>query len=918
MKTKRILSCLIIAAMIFTIAGNFSVACAAADITHKAGLLAALQITDKTEKNVTRADFAEIIIKAMNLEKSADTSDNYEFSFADVEKTHTKYKYIMLAKLLGLMNGYSDTLFSPDAEITVGEALAVLVRALGDTRVENGMSVYASARDNNLLKNMKGTVGDVLSYEQMTILVYNFLHTNILSEFVLPYDGSKPGEGESVLYTYFKICVIEGIFTADSYIFADGESVGENYVRIGGKKLYTDTGVNEKYIGCNVRCYYKEDPQPTVFYTCPADGANNNVVVLALNGAENSGRQIKYGGKAYSYNANTVFIYNSEVVTSPSVLADAFSGTGTVKLIDNNGDAVYEYVIIEKIIVGVVEAINPVGEYIKLSGNTQAIYYNKYKSKAFRKADGTNISIDGISKDDVVGVAYPKTTDGAIKLVKCENLGAATIKSVDLSADTIFTDEGIEYKTTTEIANELVLGEEYDLYIDSAECLVYVKKTENERKRGYIINAGVKGAVSSAFELKLIDDTNEIKTFRQKDKVKVRISDGSFKKLKGAEIVQALLNANSGYIRQPVLYALSNDGTLAELWCLSADKNVEFHHLDSLLDDLSEAERGAMNYRSGAKSIGGKYVFTSDSILYRVPDCTAEVNDEKREFSVTKVYGNITSATNINLKSIRKYGDTTDGTTVVTAIAMKKGSFIADAFVFEAISGGTTAVGSDTTIPIIVTDIRYGNTDLYGDEYIEVRGHGDGGAVYSFCYYDDGAGLVGITNSKRTATDMQTGAAVYAPISRGDIIKYKTTETRNGKNNVEIYYQNDIKNNVTGAMGSDGISDPVSLDNLNIHMTYYSAYRYYDYSRVTPATIIEKDQNNSNYAVAQVCDVRNSLIDTGAADTRREVVYLPSIVYIYSKAERSIDLVSSEVISEGDTVLFIMSGGIVKYAVCYR
>lgn len=900
MKLKNIITYLIILTMLFSTIPVVGIA-ADTDVSVEEGLLNALQITEAQGEIITRADFAEIIVKAMNMDGSVNSSD--KLSFIDVDKSHAKYNYIATAKMLGLMNGYNDSIFSPDKPITAGEAIGVVVWSLGDMRIKNGMSIYDAARDNKLLKNMKGATGLPLEYDQMVILIYNYLHARVLDDIVLPYRGDKPGKGETVLEKFFGIKIYEGIVYADDYTAINGTPADEGYVRVGDRTFLDEQRVACDMLGNYIRCYYMDKDSSSLVYAY-SDSKRNNVEILPLGETKNISGELKYNKETYKYDARTTFIYNSEIVTDPAVLEQAFAGNGTIKLVNSDYDSIYEAIIIEKYTIGEIEGINALSEYIKLK-NVDKISYNEYRTVVFNKSDGSLLMPEELIAGNVVCIAVPVTKNGAVKVILCESEGSAVISSLDSGENTVITSEEVEYKALFDISS-LVLGEEYELYLDNAGNLVYVVKAVGTRRFGYVVDASAERR-SVGLEIKILDNSNEIKIFEQKDKIKVRLADGTFKKLKGKEVYDELLSANGGYIRQPVLYTLNHENLLREIWIVSSDLSVEFHTLDSLLLDLSEAERGALNYRKGARNMGGKYQMNAETVLYRVPRYNMEIKSEERDLQVANAYAYLVSGASYDSRSIRKYNDSVDGTNIVTGIAFEENNISTDVIIFEEFMEEVTEFGGSSQQPMVVTDIRYA-LDGEDEVYIKVTGYTAGGVSISFNYYDeDNSGFVGIVNAKR-ASLLQVANAVYAPISLGDIIKHNPTKVRANKNQIELYYRNDLNN--------DGISDPISYSNLMQHQTTSSTYRFYDYGRVTPAIVKAK---HGDVVRVEVCDLRNTGLDSGIIETRDEVYNVGAIpIYIYSKSEQTIKQMTSDVISTGDTFLLVSNGGTTQFAVYYE
>ncbi|WP_282935405.1 S-layer homology domain-containing protein [Paenibacillus sp. RC67] len=77
------------------------------------------------DKTITRAEYVKILVGALN-KNNADTA---AASFRDVSPSHWAYKYVEAAKKEGLVDGYEDGAFKPDAEITRAELATLLVRA---------------------------------------------------------------------------------------------------------------------------------------------------------------------------------------------------------------------------------------------------------------------------------------------------------------------------------------------------------------------------------------------------------------------------------------------------------------------------------------------------------------------------------------------------------------------------------------------------------------------------------------------------------------------------------------------------------------------------------------------------------------------------------------------------------------------
>ena len=82
--------------------------------------------TFKPENQITRAEYAAIVTKLLNM----DVSEDQDVIFADVEN-HWAKPYINRIYKEGLVSGYPDGTFGPQNNVTYAEAITILVNALG-------------------------------------------------------------------------------------------------------------------------------------------------------------------------------------------------------------------------------------------------------------------------------------------------------------------------------------------------------------------------------------------------------------------------------------------------------------------------------------------------------------------------------------------------------------------------------------------------------------------------------------------------------------------------------------------------------------------------------------------------------------------------------------------------------------------
>jgi hypothetical protein len=86
--------------------------------------------TFKPSGNVTRAEMAAALVRALGLEVAASSTSGLSTKYSDVPSTNWAAGYINIASNKGVIKGYPDGTFKPDANVTNAEAITMIVRAL--------------------------------------------------------------------------------------------------------------------------------------------------------------------------------------------------------------------------------------------------------------------------------------------------------------------------------------------------------------------------------------------------------------------------------------------------------------------------------------------------------------------------------------------------------------------------------------------------------------------------------------------------------------------------------------------------------------------------------------------------------------------------------------------------------------------
>lgn len=137
MKKLRIVALMLIFAMCFCVNCSAKTDEEVIKSVGDAEIMQGTQNGFEPEKTLTRAEITTIVIRMKDMEDDALTECTYD----DVSEKHWAYNYIALATKNGITEGTGNNKFSPDKEVTVAEAVTMVIRAIADYEtIENNGS----------------------------------------------------------------------------------------------------------------------------------------------------------------------------------------------------------------------------------------------------------------------------------------------------------------------------------------------------------------------------------------------------------------------------------------------------------------------------------------------------------------------------------------------------------------------------------------------------------------------------------------------------------------------------------------------------------------------------------------------------------------------------------------------------------
>ncbi|WP_409968956.1 S-layer homology domain-containing protein [Bengtsoniella intestinalis] len=135
--------------------------------------------TYRPNESLTRAQFSKMVVSAMNATDQLGQYATYTV-FPDVRPSHWAAAYINLASRgLGVVGGFADGNFNPDATITTGQAVTILMRLLGYSDADVGAvwpdGYLYQGKTVGLLEDLTFTGNESITRGQTAILMVNLL-----------------------------------------------------------------------------------------------------------------------------------------------------------------------------------------------------------------------------------------------------------------------------------------------------------------------------------------------------------------------------------------------------------------------------------------------------------------------------------------------------------------------------------------------------------------------------------------------------------------------------------------------------------------------------------------------------------------------------------------------------------------------
>ena len=374
MKMKRIITLLISFSMILSIA-SFGVVSANDFNSQFKSEMDFLKTIGMIETDydstlvITKAEFAGMVVNALYPEVDFTWNSGDKAIFNDVPENHAQYSKIRALKELGVVKGDGFNNFHPEKQITLSEAVAMLINALGYTYHADALGGYPTgyyfiAKEIGMLKGINISLESSLNGGYAVKLIYNSLFTNLVEMVSIDSNGVnlKVNPDKNILSERFSIFEYTGVVVDDGIVSIEGESIGDaergaikNMSTGDSIKAFLNDVSLSSYIGQKVKAYIRNNEAEGRYefiHIIPYDDSKN-ITVNASDIIDATDDFVEYeADKASSKTEKIKLSSNKPVVLFNGVkiinktVKELIPEDGYVSFIENTGDSVYDLVII--------------------------------------------------------------------------------------------------------------------------------------------------------------------------------------------------------------------------------------------------------------------------------------------------------------------------------------------------------------------------------------------------------------------------------------------------------------------------------------------------------------------------------------------------------------------------------------------
>lgn len=642
------------------------------------------------DNNVTRAEFARILIAVMGYNDSA---SEYKPAglFADVPTSEWYAPFVEYAASFGAINGYGNGNFGPNDNVTGYQAIKMICFASGhDACAQDPVNGFPSeyvqiAQDYDFLKNLSDVnLSLPMTRGQVAVLAYNVLQVDMLKMKGTTDKGNvfEVLKGKTLLTERHNVYKTEGTLTANEKTGLYGsENLVEGKVQIEKGNDIKILNVGETDVADQLGAYLK------VFYRVDEDDDSETVVAYTVSSKKNSTIALEYDDididdstndtvkywkdrdasektTKIEISENPIIVWNG---TSTNVYADVIEAVeaakdmqSTIEFVDNNGDDIVDVVRITAYEVYVIDRIDSknyiitdeIGDYSTGKKKTRNVTLDVDDSSVFVKItdiDGEEYEFSDLSVGDVISVAASKDKTMFDVKVSTDTVEGTVTSKGTVKGKTVFAIDDEDYDLTKTYSDyldntgtQIRIGNSYEFKLDAFGQIVYSESASSgtDGEFGFITTFAESERADSTINIKMFS-SGSVDVYGVANTVKI---DGD--KYKGTanirkaleDIVKTYVAANSvgskaGYYADgnwygvPVIFELDDDDNIKYIDTPSMGENEDKYTLQAVKNSDGNTSIIKRKYLSNTNAFDTKFPLASSCNVISLPGNPNDLGD---------------------------------------------------------------------------------------------------------------------------------------------------------------------------------------------------------------------------------------------------------------------------------------------------
>ena len=855
------------------------------------------------DKEVTRAELTSLLMRLQNLSLTGVPVE--DSGYYDVANTHWAVYDIKTASNMGIIKGFGDGTFGPEAPVTFEQAVKMLVAMLGyesQAIIKGGWpnGYMAQGRELGLLKKAEMTQTDAAPRKIIAQILYNSLAVDLMAKVIsssAEEENYEIKKGHNIMTEYLNIERVEGKVTANYTTRLDSfaSTTLEDEIEIEVNNVPRNFKVGEykdavNMVGLNVVAFVKYDDN-YVYQEIKHIMTKGEVkeVKIAAKDIENfttSELEIKRGSNlkniSYKIGSNPVMIYNGKYIDWNHAFNNnlAQPDIGSVTIIDSGNG--YDLIKVESYKNYVVKNVDTSNNkvYIETSATLEPITFltvpvkDIFNYQITIKKGTSNLSLSSLKKGNVISVKQSDVSQTGVKIIEIlvsDTKKSGKVTGVDEDYYTISSNKYLispSFKNTTKAA-EIVYNYNGTYYIDAFGDIAYTEASAGTTyKYGYYVSSATSLKAGETVGIVKLYDASS-KTFKSMQLAEKVIVDGQQKT--DHDAVLTLIDVAAGYLAatpkdanylsaQPIKYTANSSNMITEI---------------NTVNNIDDAKFTAGDYVDLAKYNSTNKIFTGTN------QSGASVNIKIDSKTVVfYIPANRGSDSEYSIKTSSFFRNT--GEYKIEVVEMNSSNIASTLLVYD------SNLDSDVhylSPMFVVTDIR----DVFVNEQNKTKLIG-----YDF---QTGNSAEYLVPNKSYIQGIGSGSV---DVEKGDLIRFGTDIK--GEINNKVYIYLDASKSASGDHPADtiGLNDPtqypsrkVSLKQ-NVSRTPLSRYnttvdltslssKYQTFAYATPLSLTE---DLSTLVLTDSHPVKDSISDVSAL-TNKATLNVPSdlVIFVYDESE---------------------------------